>query len=461
LALYYPGAQEEHPMMHTRTFPRGGVYPPQTCEPSRREPVTNAAVPARALIPMRQHAGSPAECLVRPGDHVREGMVIGKAFGPHSAHVHASIPGRVVEIRKVADACGEDCPAVLIDLEGEFDRSGRGRTSRSWEGLSRVELLGSIQAAGIVELAGSLEPAHLRLALPPGAVAGLFVANGVESDPSLSCVSAILREKPREIVEGIRIARRLLGSCPAILAVGEADAHLVPGFERAIDDTGEEIGIVVVSSRYPQAHDELLLAALAGGGGGRRGASSRSLADASGRQTVTLGAATLLAVEEAVVLNTPLIEGVVTVGGSPVRNPRNLKARFGTPIGELIDECGGFAGPAAAVVLGGLMTGRAVASLDAAFTKGITGVIVLSEREARVPHAHPCIGCGRCIDACPWGLEPTRLFKLLDHGRLSTAIAEGLAECSACGCCAFVCPSRIPLARMLGEGKIEGTPRGN
>jgi electron transport complex protein RnfC len=147
---------------------------------------------------------------------------------------------------------------------------------------------------------------------------------------------------------------------------------------------------------------------------------------------------------------------VVTVSGSIVGRPRNLKARIGTRIEELFDECGGLTAPAGAIVLGGLMTGRAVDSPNAYLTKTVSGVIALSAKEARIPRERPCVGCGRCIDACPWGLAPTRLYKLAAHGRYEAALAEGLAACSECGCCAFACPSRIPLAAGLGRGKIAG-----
>jgi electron transport complex protein RnfC len=264
-------------------------------------------------------------------------------------------------------------------------------------------------------------------------------------------VSALLRDRTRELVEGVRIAMRILGRARAVLAVGETDRGVVPAFERAIDASPGEVGIAVVSSRYPQAHEGLLAAALGGrsfverdprAGGGH----------AAEDRTVVMSVATLLAVREAVCLDRPFIERVVTVSGSLVRSPRNLKARIGTRIGDLVEECGGCVEAPAAFILGGQMTGRLVESPDVPLTKSVSGVIALSAREARVPRARPCIGCGMCIDACPWGLEPSRLCKLLEHDRVDQALAEGLADCSLCGCCAFVCPSGIPLAGVLAAG---------
>ena len=86
-------------MTHPTKLPRGGVDPPTEILAPPAPGIANAAVPSHALIPLLQHSGTPAICLVKPGDHVREGMLIGKADGPRSAHVHSSIPGIVVDVR--------------------------------------------------------------------------------------------------------------------------------------------------------------------------------------------------------------------------------------------------------------------------------------------------------------------------------------------------------------------------
>ncbi len=422
-------------------FFRGGASLPPGAGPSPREPISNAAVPARAVISMRQHAGDAAECVVQPGDLVREGMQIGKACGPRCTHVHASIPGRVVAVEDAPDGAGGTSPAAVVELEGEFDRSGRARADRRWGQMETAELLAAVQSAGIVDMGRVPVPVHVKLARRPGDAPCLLVANAVRDDPSIPGVSALLAGRVREVVEGIRIAVRLLGPSRAVLAVGGADRELVPAFERAIDAEGGAVHIAVVSSRYPQADEELLGAVVARPGDGR---------------PVVLAAAAILAVREAAVLDRPLIETVVSVAGSIVRSPRTLKARLGTRIGELLEECGGCVEEPAAIVLGGLMAGRLAASAEAPLTKSVSGVIALSAREARPPRSLPCIRCGACIDACPWGLDPGSLCKLIAHGRILQARAEGLDACSLCGCCAHACPSRIPLAAALASGRMQG-----
>jgi Na+-translocating ferredoxin:NAD+ oxidoreductase subunit C len=418
----------------------GGVLPPDDSLVSRSGSIVNAAVPAFAVIPLLQHTGPAARCVVKAGDAVEEGMLIGAADGPRSANVHASIPGTVVEIREVGMPGGR-CQAVVIELGGRFGRSGRPRSTRAWEGISRADLLARIRDAGVVGLGGTVIPTHLKLALPPGRSASLLVANGLGSEPSLSADYALLREKPQEIGEAIRICRALLDPGRAVLALAENAADLVPELEQVFKDMHVQAEIVLLPSRYPQGHEHLVVASLNGG-------NRDTLTD-----SVVLNIGTLQAIFEAVVNDRPLIERVVTVTGSPVVAPRNLKVRLGARIGDLFEECGGLTDRVGKVVVGGPMRGLAIDSLDVPVTKGTTGVMAFSAREARLQTEWPCINCGDCVEACPWDLVPTRLYKLIKKEDFEAAGREGLSRCTECGCCAFACPSHIPLVDVLRGGK--------
>ena len=196
--------------------------------------------------------------------------------------------------------------------------------------------------------------------------------------------------------------------------------------------------VAILPSRYPQGQEQLVLSALGGG---------------DEATATVINVATLYAVFEAVVLDKPLIERVLTVTGSPLRHPRNLKVRIGTSIRDLFDECGGLAAGPLKVVMGGPMRGVSVDSLDVPVTKGTAGVIAFTGAAARQPTELPCIRCGSCIEACPWDLVPMRLFKLVRIGDAAAAEREGLSKCTECGCCAYACPSRIPLVAVLRDGK--------
>lgn len=428
-------------MTRIQGLPRGGVIPPDIDLVPRSAPIVNAALPSLAVIPMAQHDGLPAHCLVKGGDLVREGMLIGRADGPRSANVHSSIPGRVVDVRQVELPGGRRSSGVVIELGGEFDRSGKPIAPRAWENLASVDLLSAIQAAGVVGLGGAQVPTHLKLAAGPGAGVALCVANGVHSEPSLSADYALMRDRGAEIVEALRICGRLLEARRLVLALGEDAEDLVPGFERILQKQGVRCDVLLLPSRYPQGNEQLVLASV--DGGAHAGSSPRGV----------LNVATLFAVYEAVVLGKPLIERVLTVTGGAVTTPGNLKVRTGTAIGELFEECGGLRATPAKIVVGGPMRGCAVSSMDVPVTKGTAGVLAFTRSETKRRTEWPCIRCGSCVEACPWDLVPMRLYKLVEQGEPARAMEEGLGRCTECGCCAFACPSNIPLVVGLKAGK--------
>jgi Na+-translocating ferredoxin:NAD+ oxidoreductase subunit C len=430
-------------MIYAKNLPRGGIDPPNKSLVPAAARIGNAAVPSIAVIPMLQHAGKPAVCLVKPGDKVREGMLIGKADGTLSANVHSSIPGTVVELRAIEIPGMASCQSVVIELGGEFEKSGRRQQVHEWGKLSRADLLARIHAAGIVGLGGGLMPTHVKLAVPSGRTVSLLVANGVDCEPLIEADRALLREKPAEIVEGIRICQAVLGAARVVLAIGEHTEEIAPTYEQLFVKTGLSCDVALVPSRYPQGHEQLVLASVDGAYDGAKAAGD----------AVVLNVATLYAVYEAVVLEKPLIERVLTVTGSAVAAPRNLKARVGTRLHDLFDECGGFLSPPAKIVMGGPMRGVSIDSLDLPVCKATGGVVAFSRAEAHPRREWPCIRCGSCIAACPWDLSPTLLYKLIGQGNVEEAEREGLDRCTECGCCAYSCPSHIPLVDALRAGK--------
>ena len=169
---------------------------------------------------------------------------------------------------------------------------------------------------------------------------------------------------------------------------------------------------------------------------------------------------TVYAIYEAVALGKPLIERIVTVSGPAVKNPANFKVRIGTPVGSLLEECGGFASRPGKIVAGGPMMGFALADPGVPVVKGTSGILVLSERQSRPELQTPCIGCGRCVAACPFGLSPTMLYKWIEHREYQEAMAAGLMDCKECGCCGYVCPAHVPLIQGMKLGKLMARKKG-
>lgn len=271
---------------------------------------------------------------------------------------------------------------------------------------------------------------------------GMLVLNAVESEPYLRAEACIIAQRETEVVEGLAIIRKVLNPARTVVAV-EAEARgrgaegregQYSAFERGpAQDSGWKAEVVALEPKYPQDLPGQLLEAIEGSRG-------RPAED-----VLIVRPSTALAAYEAVVLAKPMLERYVTVDGSALRAPAVLKARIGTPIRDLIDECGGFSRRPARLVLCGPFRGYAVHDLDVPTTKTTSAILALGADEVGSARASPCIRCGACAESCPERLSPELLYRLVERGRIAEAAALGLGSCTLCGSCGYSCPSRVPL----------------
>ncbi|HKL66820.1 MAG TPA: RnfABCDGE type electron transport complex subunit C, partial [Bacteroidales bacterium] len=198
--------------------------------------------------------------------------------------------------------------------------------------------------------------------------------------------------------------------------------------------------------KYPQGGEKQLIKALI-----NREVPSGGLPVDVG--TVVHNVGTAFAVYEAVQLNKPLVERVVTVTGKELEKPVNVLARIGTPVSKLIEFAGGMPDNTAKIVNGGPMMGKALANLSVPVTKGTSGLIVFREEEARRKETGPCIRCGKCITACAMGLEPYLLMSLTEKDMHERSEKEKIMDCMECGSCSYICPANRPLLDYIRLGK--------
>ncbi|HYM35284.1 MAG TPA: SLBB domain-containing protein, partial [Steroidobacteraceae bacterium] len=140
-----------------------------------------------------------------------------------------------------------------------------------------------------------------------------------------------------------------------------------------------------------------------------------------------------------------------------VREPRNLRVRFGTPIANLIADCGGYIDQVERLIIGGSMMG--IAHDNDSFTvTATTNCIVAATAEDLAPRGPemPCIRCGDCADVCPAGLLPQQLLRFVRLNDRAALDELGLRDCIECGCCDYVCPSQIPITEQLHLARVAG-----
>ena len=427
--------------MIIKTFPHG-IHPPEKKVLSASSPIETLSPPEKVIIPLLQHFGNPAQPLVKKGDEVSLGQVIGQAEGLFSAHVHSSVSGKVLAVDNYHHPLGRSLLAVTIANDGQDRYISSLAGANDPFSLSPEEIRHLVQEAGIVGLGGAAFPTAVKLSPPKDKPIDTVIINGCECEPLLTADYRLMLEYPECILKGAELIRIATSAQKIIIGIedNKKDAFNLLRQKLKINS----IELALLKTKYPQGAEKNLIYALLG-----REVPRGGLPFDVG--VVVQNVATTKAIWEAVSQGKPLYERVITVSGEGIREPKNLLVRIGTPFKTAIDYCGGLKEGVNLLVMGGPMMGVAQWTLEMPIIKGTSGL--LAWPFSGPPREFPCIGCGRCLDHCPMNLAPTRLVKLVQFNHLGEAEDWGILDCVECGCCQYSCPAKIPLVHWIKQGK--------
>lgn len=440
--------------MDGATFKLGGIHPPEDKDRTSSLAIEPVRVP-EVVIPLLQHIGAPARACVEVGNAVLMGQEIGSPGGYVSTRIHASVSGEVTAVEPRPGARGVDVLSIVIANDGAnrgVETTGLGD---AWRDATPEVLRELVAAAGLVGMGGGAFPTHVKLSPPPGRPIDTVIINGAECEPVLTADHRLLLESPDDVIKGLLIAMRLLGARKGLIGIEANKPDAIEVMRKAA--FGKDVGVVSLAVKYPQGSEKQLIDACAA-----RQVPSGGLPMDVG--VVVLNAGTAKAVADAVLRGRPLIERVVTISGTAIARPANLRARIGTPVSALIETCGGIKGELGKLVIGGPMMGLAQYTDQVPVTKGTSGVLLLSKEEVISREPDPCIRCGRCVRACPARISPIEIATFAERGMAAQAKNADAMDCIECGSCAFVCPSGIPLVQEIRLAKAliaasKGQPR--
>ena len=430
----------------------GGLRLASNKAQSLGEPLRQAPIPDRLVVPVSQHIGEPAEPLVSVGDKVLKGQTIARSLNYISAPVHAPTSGTVTAIGEypVPHPSGLKATCIVIHADGEDRGADTGLKMDNVFAADPVDIRQRVREAGIVGLGGAGFPTAVKLNPGPQRRVDLLVINAAECEPYISCDEALMCYRPRDVVDGVRIMQHALGAQQVVIGIEDNMPSAIECLSKGLEDAGaSDIRVVPVPTIYPAGGEKQLIYALTG-----EEVPSQGLPADLGIVCHNVG--TAAAIARALLHGEPLISRVVTVTGAGVRNPGNLEVRIGTAMADAIEACGGYTDNAARLLMGGPMMGFSMSSDSVPVIKTSNCLLVASHEEAppSLP-ASACIRCGACAEVCPARLLPQQLYWYA-HARNFDKIQDfNLFDCIECGCCAVVCPCHIPLVQYYRFAKTE------
>ena len=406
-------------------------------------------MPKRVILPLQQHIGAPCEALVKAGDIVKVGQKIAESKGFVSAPIHASISGKVLGRGKAHHPVLGKCDSIVIESEGQIGWDESVKKRENVDSLNNDELKNIIKEAGIVGLGGAAFPTHVKLSPPPDKKIDTVILNGAECEPYLTCDHRIMLEQTEKVIKGFLIIIKILGPENCYIGIEDNKENAISLFEEKLLDMelNEKIKVVKLKTIYPQGAEKNLIYSITG----RQVPNSGGLPMDVG--CVVSNVQTAKAIYDAVYEGKPLVERVVTVTGA-VKEPKNLLVKIGTPVKDIINHCGGYEGTTGKLISGGPMMGIAQYTDDIPIIKGSSGVLVQKE-DIISDEEKDCIRCSKCVDKCPMNLMPTMIYQYSKKDDFDRCKEYFALDCYECGCCSYVCPSKIPLVHWIKHAKSE------
>ena len=402
--------------------------------------------PPFVSIPLSQHIGAPAKPIVKPGDPVLVGQVIGVVEQGLGCPVHASISGTVKEITTRHNAQGQPIQNVVIENDGRraWHESVQPR-DRALESFSTDEIIDIVRNAGISGLGGATFPTYAKIQSAIGKVDSVII-NCAECEPYITANHRLMLERGEEVIRGLKILMHALQVHEGILAIEDNKPDAIKLIGDLVKDE-PEIRVCVLKTKYPQGDERQIIYAIKK----KEVPAGKLPADVG---CMIVNTETSSAISRAVFKGLPLVSRIVTVAGDCVKNPGNIRAPLGVSYREVINYCGGLTQEPKKLISGGPMMGQAQWDLDSPVTKGTSALLAFSEEYDKINTRHSaCIHCGMCVTHCPMHLMPNYLTQYAQQRRYDDAEKLGAMSCVECGTCSYNCPAGMEIVQYIRVAK--------
>ncbi len=420
------------------------------CKNTARLAPQKIPTPKTVYIPMAMHIGAPAKIIVKAGDTVKVGTLIGEYGVGLSSPVYSSVSGTVKKIDEIVMIAGNHVPTVIIESDGEQTLDD---SITPYSVNTKEEFLDALRKSGIVGLGGAGFPTPIKLNADNSKVDTLII-NGAECEPYITSDTRTMLDRADEVTEGIRLVTKFLEIDRIIIGIEKNKPECIASMRNATKDIAGA-KVMPLPSIYPQGGEKVLAYHTTG----RVVPQGKLPLDVG---LIVMNCTTAATIAQFIKTGVPLVEKCVTIDGSAVSEPKNLIVPIGTPASSLIEYCGGFKEEPKKVLYGGPMMGSSLADMTSPVLKQTNAIIFMGKKEATPPTVTPCIKCGACLNSCPFSLDPVAISKAYKANEPEMLEKLNVDVCMECGCCSYVCPAKRNIVQrnkmaktMLRDYKIK------